>query len=259
MCACGPIPIRPLVRACVRVCGGMERVMFQVEDSRSPEVQCSGEGDLREWVPLGVFQCPLLIGPLTELSLVCNSNRSRATCFFTSWVFRGTTPDAPELKYCCAKSIFTSRGMTSKNKPYPTCYPLLGSLNVVKSQPTDQAFDHGFKWGVQISLFLPLACCLILLTIAILFFYFAVNIHLQIRVKPKFRLGLKSLSLRVRNILKAVSYPWIIRWVSSWNHYKPHSSWLQAKAGNPGFNNFLSRSWLESHWWLGSAVCLCKR
>lgn len=48
MCACGPIPIRPLVRACVRVCGGMERVMFEVEDSGSPEVQCSGEGDLRE-------------------------------------------------------------------------------------------------------------------------------------------------------------------------------------------------------------------
>lgn len=45
----------------------------------------------------------------------------------------------PELKYCCAKSIFTSKGMTSKNKPYPTCYPLLGSLDAVKSQPTDKA------------------------------------------------------------------------------------------------------------------------
>lgn len=53
-----------------------------------------------------------------------------------------------------------------------------------------------------------------------------------------------SLSLMIRNILKPVSYPWIIRWVSSWNHYKPHSSWLQLKAGNPGFNNFLSQYWL---------------
>lgn len=79
------------------------------------------------------------------------------------------------------------------------------------------------------------------------------------RVKYQIRVVLKFPSDRVRNILKAVSYPWIMRWVSSRNHYKPHSSWLQAEAGNPGFNNFLSQCWLWLRWWLGSAACFCKR
>lgn len=94
---------------------------------------------LREWVPLRALYCPLLISGLTlcSLWLADITVKPGATHFFTSWVFRVTTPDALELKYCWAKSIFTSRGMTSKNKPYPTCYPLLGSLDAVKSQPTD--------------------------------------------------------------------------------------------------------------------------
>lgn len=76
--------------------------------------------------------------------------------------------------------------------------------------------------------------------------------------KDRIRWVLKFPSVRVRDILKAVSYPWIMGWVSSWNHYKPHSSWLQAEAGNPGFNNFLSQCWLWPHWWLGCPACLCK-
>lgn len=88
------------------------------------ELQSSVEDDLREQVPLQVLYYPLLISWLTLHApwFATLTVKSVATHFLTSWVFRVTTPDAPELKYCCAKSIFTSRGMTSKNKPYPTCY-----------------------------------------------------------------------------------------------------------------------------------------
>lgn len=79
------------------------------------------KGDLGQWAPLW------LIGQLALKSAWFASVmvKSGATCFFTSWIFRISTPDVPELKYYSAKSIFTSRGMASKNKLYPTCYPFL--------------------------------------------------------------------------------------------------------------------------------------
>lgn len=132
--------VRKLVRvcACVCVCGGGKRGLVRGW-AKIPNYSLPIGDDLREWVPLWILYYTLLIGQLTLNSpwFATVTVKSGAPCCFMSWVFRVTTLDAPELKYCCAKPIFTSRGMTSKNKPYSTCYSLLGCSDAVKSQSTD--------------------------------------------------------------------------------------------------------------------------
>ena len=129
VCVCVWVCVCECVCVCVCVSSGGKRSLVRgwVET-----LSCSLPvmDDLREWAPPWVLYYLLLTGQLTLSSpwLAVVTVKSRTTRCFPTLVFRVTTPDAPKLKYRRAKSIFTSRRMTSKNKPYPTCFSLLGSL-----------------------------------------------------------------------------------------------------------------------------------
>lgn len=128
-----------LMCLCVRVCGGgKEKTGQRMGGNTELQSSCRGwfkrvSSTMSPFLPITHWSANPELFPWFATVAV----KFRATCRFPSWVFGVTTPDAPELKHCCAKSIFTSRGMISKNKPHPTCYSLLGSLDAIKSQPTD--------------------------------------------------------------------------------------------------------------------------
>lgn len=118
VCVC----VHARAHTCLPVCACVVYTVGKVKTSQSTPGNKELQSSWRRFkLPIWVLYYPLLIGQLTLHSpqFAALTVKSRATCLCTSWVFGVITPDRLELKYCCAKSIFISRGMTSKNKPYP--------------------------------------------------------------------------------------------------------------------------------------------